>query len=230
LGILQNSATHEVELLLDIVEVLGGKVMNRSLEVSLDERDVDRSDTSLIALGVDLAQPMIAFGVAASWPHKVWPASGYAAVGAEIVRSTNAQILLFGGPDQVHYIDAVARAIGSQAFNLAGRFSIRESIAALRHCDLYLGNDTSVMHMAAVQGKPVVAVFSHPQESSISRENPPLRYYPWGVPHTILQPQRTVAPCVSACTATFSHCICSVGVDDVLSAATQMLHSRTELA
>ena len=43
--------------------------------------------------------------------------------------------------------------------NAAGALCLRPSMAAIRRCQLYLGNDTGTMHMAAAVCTPTLALF-----------------------------------------------------------------------
>ena len=42
---------------------------------------------------------------------------------------------------------------------LAGKTNIKQLAALLKRCDLFIGNDSGVMHVAAAVGTKVVAVF-----------------------------------------------------------------------
>ena len=64
-------------------------------------------------------------------------------------------------------------------YNAAGALGIRSSLAAMKHCELFIGNDTGTMHMAAAVGLPCVAIFS-------SRERPGL-WYPPGEGHRVFR-------------------------------------------
>ena len=45
-----------------------------------------------------------------------------------------------------------------EAINLAGRTTILEAAAVIRRCEFFVGNVSGLMHLAAAQGVPVVAV------------------------------------------------------------------------
>ena len=53
----------------------------------------------------------------------------------------------------------VADSIGSKARSIGGKTSVRELIAFLERCALYVGNDSGPMHLAAAAGCPTVALF-----------------------------------------------------------------------
>ena len=61
----------------------------------------------------------------------------------------------------------------AQVLNLAGRTSIHESAAVIEQCDLFLGNDSGPMHIAAAMHTPVVAVFGPSNSRAWGPYSPP---------------------------------------------------------
>lgn len=93
---------------------------------------------------------------------KRWPPERFAAV-ADGLASGGAGIVLLGGPGDRAAVDAVQAALApatrQRTLDAAGRLSLGEVAAVIGRCDLYVGNDTGVTHLAAAVGTPVVAVF-----------------------------------------------------------------------
>ena len=72
--------------------------------------------------------------------------------------------------------------------NATGQLSVREGIALLNLCKLYLGNDTGPMHMAVAAGIPCVAIFS-----SIDM---PGRWEPYGSSHYVFREDMICSGCL----------------------------------
>ena len=70
--------------------------------------------------------------------------------------------------------------------NQIGRTTLEELLECLRGCDTLLTNDTGTMHLAAMLGVPVVAIFGSTE---------PRLTGPLGVGHTVLQHRVTCGPC-----------------------------------
>jgi heptosyltransferase-2 len=87
-------------------------------------------------------------------------------------------------------LEALAADSG-RAVNVVGRTSIAETAALLAQCDLFVGNDSGPMHIAAAVGTPVVAVFG---PSNIGAWGP---YSPEGErsPHTVVSRSLPCMPC-----------------------------------
>jgi lipopolysaccharide heptosyltransferase II len=100
---------------------------------------------------------------------KRWPVERYRELVYKLVHERNAQVLLIGGADDVvlnqsllHDLDVPQGSV----LNLAGKTNFGASAALLQRCILFIGNDSSPMHLAAAVGIPVIAIFgpTSPQE------------------------------------------------------------------
>jgi len=47
-----------------------------------------------------------------------------------------------------------------KVISLAGEFSLDEFMSAVRHCHLFVGNDSGPCHMASIAGVPTLTIFS----------------------------------------------------------------------
>ncbi len=217
---------HEVERHLDLLRLMGGEVRDDSLEFWL------RADDERFAEGVFApppvsthAGPVIALGPGAGHPHRRWPLSHFASLGRWLVERWQARILILGSRDEEHLGKGLAGDIGHGALDMAGKTTLRQALACLRRCDLYIGNDSGLMHMAAAAGIPVVEISSFPSGGSPSHYNSPVRFGPWKVPGHVLQPVST-PPCSDGCSANEAHCIMGVSCEQVMNAVRSILSSR----
>lgn len=100
---------------------------------------------------------------------KRWPLNRYQEIVRLLVHERNAQVILIGGADDVvlnsTLLDGLDVPQGS-VLNLAGKTNFGGSAALLERCVLFIGNDSSPMHLAAAVGIPVIAIFgpTSPQE------------------------------------------------------------------
>jgi ADP-heptose:LPS heptosyltransferase len=70
--------------------------------------------------------------------------------------------------------------------NLVGTTSLEELMRELRRCRLLLTNDTGTMHLAALLGTPVVAIFGSTE---------PAWTGPLGQGHTVIRQHVECSPC-----------------------------------
>jgi ADP-heptose:LPS heptosyltransferase len=73
--------------------------------------------------------------------------------------------------------------------------------ALLARCDLVIANDTSVMHLAALVGTPVVAIFG---------PTAPLHYGPRGERHLVFYRDLYCSPCLTNYNLKVSRCLAPV--------------------
>ncbi|CAN5342269.1 lipopolysaccharide heptosyltransferase II [soil metagenome] len=99
--------------------------------------------------------PAAFFGTA-----KRWPADRFATVASEIAATRKAVVVVTGLAQEKDVAQAVCDAgSGARFVNAAGRMSLRQLMAFLARCQLFLTNDSGAMHIAAALGTPLVAVF-----------------------------------------------------------------------
>lgn len=96
---------------------------------------------------------------AARGPAKQWPAERFIETGRRLVRDAGVHVAVLGTAGEAGVCGAVATGIGKAAVNLAGRTPLPELAAALGRCSCVVCNDSGGMHLAAVMGTPVVAVY-----------------------------------------------------------------------
>ena len=126
---------------------------------------------ALQCLGED--QPLLALGPTANWRGKEWSAERYRELASRLTGSmgplTGARVVLLGGPGE----EAVAAKVATNgAINLAGQLDLLTAAAVIARCNLYVGNDSGLMHIAAATGIPTLGLFGPSREE---------HYAPWGV-------------------------------------------------
>ena len=93
-------------------------------------------------------------------PAKRWLPDRFAEVAATVSNNaSNAKWILFGTKDDLASGETIATALGDKCLNRIGQTSLEDLISELRDCRALLTNDTGTMHLAALLGVPVVAIF-----------------------------------------------------------------------
>lgn len=125
-------------------------------------------------------------------------------------RESDVRVLFLGGPDDQDLMERIkARSVLSHI--VANDQSILETAALIKRCNLFLSNDTGLMHIAAALKIPIVAIFG-PTYST--------RYRPWRTPHILLQNAQRCGPCYDSGNISCEEveCLQSLTVDQVLNA------------
>jgi len=154
-------------------------------------------------------------GSSAGTAYKRWLPERYGEV-ADALAERGCRVIFTWGPGEREAAEAIARGMKRPA-RLAPETPTLQHLAAIfARCDLFIGNDTGPMHLAALSGTPVVAVFG---------PTDPVENAPWsGVPHAVVRRDvRCACPKRKCLTRA---CFEAVTADDVLDEALRLLRSE----
>ena len=156
---------------------------------------------------------------------KRWPLERYRVLAQQLIQKLDAQILLIGGESDMALNQQLQNELDAPddtVLNITGQTSLGELAAQLEQCVLFIGNDSSPMHLAAAVNIPVIAIFG---PTSPSEYGP----YPLNDPqHIAIWRHPTGQPCfflgkMQSCT----NCTCmqAVTVEDVWEAVQRLIPS-----
>jgi heptosyltransferase-2 len=147
-------------------------------------------------------------------PAKRWLPERFAEAAAKISSQSSTQWILFGTKNDAAVGQQIAAAIGDHCVNRIGQTTVDQLIDELWQCHLLLTNDTGTMHLAALLGVPVVAIFGSTE---------PRLTGPLGNGHVILRHHVECSPCfLRECPIDF-RCMKAVTADEVADAVLSML-------
>jgi len=163
-----------------------------------------------------LPKPYAVIHPAALMDTKRWAPGRFAEL-ARFLRDRGVTPVLTCGPGEESSVAAVAESLPSSHICLG--LSIPDLAELIRGAQLYAGNDSGPMHLAAAVGTPIVALWG----SSDSR-----RWRPWGVQHAVVQNPFECNPCPGyrCLVAPTPLCIESVTVEQAVAAASQLLKNK----
>ncbi len=172
------------------------------------------NDWAAAQLGTDewvAVNPGAAYGSA-----KRWYPERFAAVADKLAAEYGVRIVLTGGPGEAEIGRDIEAAMTHAPLNLVGRTSVRQMMAILSRCRLMVTNDSGPMHVAAAFGVPIVAVFGPTDHTTTS---------PLAGNCRIIRKEADCAPCLLRQCPTDHRCMESIGVEDVLQGARQLLEA-----
>jgi len=95
--------------------------------------------------------------------HKRWPLDHYLALGRALLAAyPELVILLFGGPDEQADNEALLQQLQSNRVLRVISRTIKQGVAVLRHCQVFLSVDNVFMHLAAAMKVPRQIVIESP--------------------------------------------------------------------
>jgi heptosyltransferase-2 len=128
--------------------------------IAVPEEDRQKALERLLAAGVRKNAVRIAFASGAAYGSaKCWEPERYAALADRLIAAFDADVILFGAPQESGMAARIAGAMRNRAFNLVGATQIGELPALLSTCRLFIGNDSGAMHVAGAVGVPVIGIF-----------------------------------------------------------------------
>ncbi len=92
----------------------------------------------------------------ATYFTKRWLPEYYAELSYRLRTKLDAEITLIGGANDGKFAVASEK---SGALNLCGKLNLSETARIIRESDLFIGNDTGMMHIAAAMQTPITAIF-----------------------------------------------------------------------
>lgn len=208
---------HEVHYYLDLVRHFGipGQTNaprlftmpdeERNARLMLAEHGITGSD---FVIGIN---PGAAYGSA-----KRWYPERFAEVAHLLAAERSGRVVIFGGPGETEIAADISMGLAGKCLNLAGKTSLRELMALIRRCDLFITNDSGPMHIAAAFGVPLVAIFGSTDHTGTS---------PYSDRAIIVRKDVACAPCKLRECPTDHACMTAVTADDVVTAARQLLEN-----
>lgn len=155
----RDKSRHAVENYLQFARYFGCPTDKIEFPISISPEDEDYIDRLLTQEGIRTGDFTIFLSATARWHSKFWEQECFARVGDELVRRYGAKLIFSGLPSEVGYLEGISELMRGDAVIMAGRTTIKQFLALLRRCHLYVGVDSGAMHAAAAFGVPVVALF-----------------------------------------------------------------------
>jgi len=149
-----------------------------------------------------------------------WPKERFAALADLLHERHGAAPLIFGGPDETELKTTIAGLMSTEAYPVHGT-TIRQTAALINRCDLFISNDSALMHTAAALSIRCVAVFGPTN---------PTWVHPYGTRYEIVRKGLDCSPCFYYSTKPLScytrrdfACVREIEATEVLEAAERLL-------
>ena len=132
--------------------------------------------------------PWIGIAPFAAHTSKVWPEANYFAVIEQWLARHKTKFFLFGGEKDIKFFETVKARFPDDVVIVAGGLKIKQELALMQMLDLMLCVDSSNMHLAALSGARLLAIWGG--------THPDVGFGPYKKgEESILQISREVLPC-----------------------------------
>lgn len=213
---------HEVESALKVVKEAGCEIKDKKLEISVTEEGESFAEDFFkknILMNSDL---IITIHPGARQEYIKWRKEGFAGVADGLIKQ-NAKVILVGGKEEKQLLEETGSLMKGKPLFATG-LRLTQLISLIKRSDLFIGNSTGPMHIAAALKVPVVAVFGpvHPLDSY-------KEWGPWGEGHTVVSKDLDCPECHPTDCKTFD-CMRLITVEDVMKAVRVQLGKIKELS
>jgi heptosyltransferase-1 len=182
----RDKSRHAVENYLQFARHFGCPTEDVGFPISIPPEDERYIEGIFHQKGIKPGDLTVFVSATARWQSKFWEQGAFARLGDELVRRYGAKLIFSGLPSERGYLEGITAQMREDALIMAGRTTIKQFLALLKHSHLYVGVDSGAMHAAAAFGVPVVALFGPSNPRWIG---------PYGQEEGIVQMKLPCAPC-----------------------------------
>ena len=167
---------HAVTRYLEVLQRHGVDTTDAHPHLQLTEKELAEARRFFVG---EPSQSQLRIGIhpGGNWIYKLWDAQKYAQLATTLSKKLGASLFLFAGPDE-RELQAQLGGTMHPSPILVKTKELRHLAAFIAECDVYIGNDTGPMHIAAAVDTPVVALFGSTNHH---------RSGPYGEKHTVVQ-------------------------------------------
>ena len=218
----QYGLKHEIDYALDLLRYIGIESTDKKLHFPVNRESEERIKSLFDKNGISQNDLIITIHPAASCRSRRWALERFAKASDSLAEMYNARIIIISGPGEDKLMgDKVASLMKSKPFNLAGKTSVSDLASILRRSHLLISNDSGPVHISCAVGTPVISIFSR-KDRGLS----PSRWGPVGPKDIVLHKDAGCDICLAhKCKLGFK-CMDMINVEDVLSAAKQILNPQ----
>lgn len=206
---------HQIEYYLEMVKSLGCPSAGTDVHLQPGQEYDALAEQLSDAHGIGRKGMLIGVAPGATYgPAKRWYSERFADVADRLIDEFSTQIILFGSKDDRESADHVQQHSRYPLINLAGKTNLKEAIAIMARCSLFISNDSGLMHVAGALNIPMVAIFGSTN---------PVATSPVGDKSVVIYKGASCSPCLRETCPTDFRCMDMISVDDVYDAARGLL-------
>ena len=150
---------HRVEYFLDIVRAIGCKIPRKRPSLRLHPEKRRFALDYLHKKGVSDSDFLVGIHPGASKPPRAWSSERFGRLCERLYRELNAKIILFGGSDDKGRVSEIEANTKQRLITAVGETDLMQMAALIERCHIFVGNDSGIMHIAAIVKTPIVAIF-----------------------------------------------------------------------
>ncbi len=179
---------HMVDSNLAVVRSLGIDPADKSLCMVWSNSDSMACRKLLSDRGLDEGTPYVVLHPTSRWLFKAWNSRGYSQLCDYIAHKHELPVVITCGPDKKErgVVNEILSLAGSRPIDLAGMVTLKQLAFCISESVLFVGVDSTPMHIAAAVDTPTIALFGPSGDHM---------WGPWGNGHTVIKKGWDCQPC-----------------------------------
>ena len=117
------------------------------------------AEECLEEMGIEGNEPLIAIHPGTSKPERSWHSERFGILCQKLTKERPVKIILLGTPAERPLLERIHQNCSPQTAYILPAMNLREIAVLLAKCHLFIGNDSGMMHVAALANTPVVGIF-----------------------------------------------------------------------
>ena len=159
LGFAQFSGVHETTRNLDVLRQADLPTPVQTAIFSVTMEDKKWTSDLLTTYQVERQHPLIAIHPGSPIALKRWLPERYAELADWLIAQKRAQILFVGVKDEIPIITEIQARMRGESISIAGITTLTQLASILHTCNVFIGNDSGPMHLAAAVGTQTIGLY-----------------------------------------------------------------------
>ncbi len=216
----EKNSQHLVKTYKMLLQPLGIPLSSTNPQLYLTEQEKAKISEWLTKLGVKSNDIIVGINPGAAYGSaKCWLPDRFQKVTQKLLDNPRIKIIYFGDKSGAPLIDDICTSLPAEkVINLSGKTTLRELVAYIQACDIFLTNDSGPMHIASAVGVPLLALFGSTSDVATAP-------YKGGI---VIHKHVACSPCYRReCPIDF-RCMKQIEVEEVYNQLQELINNRTK--
>ncbi|MCE2982948.1 MAG: lipopolysaccharide heptosyltransferase II [Parachlamydia sp.] len=151
---------HLVATYKELLDPLGIPLSASAPKLYISEQEKAAAQEFLLKYDVHPGDFIIGINPGAAYGSaKCWLPDRFKALSQQLLKNEKIKILYFGDKTGAPLVNQICDGLSDRAINLSGKTTLRELMALIQRCQIFLTNDSGPMHIASALDVPLLALF-----------------------------------------------------------------------
>lgn len=148
-----------------LLEPLGISESSTKPKLYLSDKEKHFAQNFLARHGISESNIIVGINPGAAYGSaKCWLPERFREVALKLIENPNVFVIFFGDQSGSSLVGQICNDLPERVLNLAGKTSLRELMALINSCSIFLTNDSGPMHIASAFNIPLLALFGSTSE------------------------------------------------------------------